>query len=183
MLEVGSRNEVALAVMATAAARRPPDRRWRWAACSATGVATTTATSRLTSALSRAVNASTAAVAARGGRRGISARASSAKAPRRLASAAAAMIAARVANGPRVARAAGGIESGRSQADTATRMAAAAHRERRTGSPGDAILADVLVFLGVNDRIPPRYPVKSQGTDDAGGWAARDRMLHDYVRL
>jgi hypothetical protein len=62
-------------------------------------------------------------------------------------------------------------------------MAAAAHREARTGSPGDAILADVPAFLDVKNRMPPRYPVKSQDTDDAGGWAAQDRMLHDYVRF
>ena len=82
MLAVGSRNEAALAVIATATVSRPAGMRCWPAACRATGMATTTATSRLTSPLSRAVNASTeAAATARGAWSRISRRASAPNTP------------------------------------------------------------------------------------------------------
>jgi hypothetical protein len=135
MLEVGSRNEAALAVMATATASRPADRPWRQAACRATGMATTTATSRLTSALSSAVRVRMPAAAmTRAPRAGMSARARSANAPVRPASAEARIITARVTNGLAVAVAAVAAACGTSAAVMTARMLPAAQIVTRRGS-------------------------------------------------
>ena len=135
MLEVGSRNEAALAVMATATASRPAGRRWRWAACRATGMATTTATSRLTSALSSAVNVRTAAAAmVLAARAGMSARARTWNAPIRPARAEARIIAARVANGLAVAVAAVAAACGTSAAAMTARTIPAPQMATRRGS-------------------------------------------------
>src|SRR6185437_16855506 len=107
MLAVGSRNDAALAVIATATASGPAGRRCWPAARNATGMATTTATSRLISPLSSAVKVSTeAAATVRDASSLISTRARARNAPNRPASAEVAMIAAKVANGVKVARAA-----------------------------------------------------------------------------
>ena len=157
ILEVGRRNEAALAVIATATASRPADMPWRRAASSATGMATTTATSRLTSPLSRAVNARTETAAmARGAWSRIRNLASAPNTPSRPASTDPAMIAARVANGPSVALAAGSRASGRRQAAATARMTAAVHSTTGSRSRDDAILADASSLPGVRVRMPPR---------------------------
>ena len=154
MFEVGRRNEVALAVMATATASRPGSRPWRWAARRATGIATTTATSRLTIALSTAVKARMAAAdATMGPRPGTSALARTRNTPMRPASADATMIAARVANGPAVAHAVAAVPSGRSVPARAARTPPNAHTVTRTGSRDDVILAVSLVSLIVMRRV------------------------------
>src|SRR6266536_349958 len=174
MLEVGRRNEVALAVTATAAASRPAQMRcWR-AACIATGMATTTATSRLASPLTTAVNARTeAAATARGARSRISRPARMRNTPSRSASTDPAMIAARVANGPRVARAAGGRASGRRQAAAAVRMTAAVHSTTGSQSRGDVILADTSGLLDAIVGMPPRMWMNLLVADDGGSNTAR----------
>ena len=134
MLEVGRRNEVALAVIATATASRPAAMWWRRAASRATGMATTTATSRLARPASRAVKARTdAAASVRGAWSRISRPARARKSPSRPASTDPAMIAARVANGPAVAQAAAGSACGWRQAAAAMSMAAAVHSTAEAG--------------------------------------------------
>ena len=66
------------------------------------------------------------------------------------------MIAARVANGPSVALAAGSRACGRQQAAAAVRMTAAVHSTTGSRSRGDVILADTSGRLGVTMRMPPR---------------------------
>lgn len=155
MFEVGSRNEVALAVMATAVASRPAEMRWRCAARSETGIATITATSRLTSALSSAVSPRTAAAEAIAGPRpGTTSRVTARKAPSRSASADPTTIAASVANGPTVARKAAPEACVRRPMARAARPMPAAHRtRRRTSLCGDVILADSLVISVVKERV------------------------------
>jgi hypothetical protein len=66
------------------------------------------------------------------------------------------MIAAKVANGPSVARAAGSRAVGRAQAAAAVRMTAAVHSTTGSRSRGDAILADTSGFVGVTvSMFPP----------------------------
>jgi len=61
------------------------------------------------------------------------------------------MIAARVPNGPAVARNATAVAYGRSAATIATRMSPATQR----GSRDDMILADLVAFSGVTIRVIP----------------------------
>ena len=65
------------------------------------------------------------------------------------------MIAARVANGPSVALAAGSRAAGRQQAAAAVRMTAAVHSTTGSRSRGDVILADRPGLLGVTVCMLP----------------------------
>ena len=65
------------------------------------------------------------------------------------------MIAARIANGPSVALAAGSRACGRQQAAAAVRMTAAVHSTTGSRSRGDVILADRSGFLGVTVFMIP----------------------------
>ena len=65
------------------------------------------------------------------------------------------MIAARVANGPSVALAAGSRACGRQQAAAAVRMTAAVHSTTGSRSRGDVILADRSGLLGVTVSMLP----------------------------
>src|SRR5207253_6047597 len=91
-----------------------------------------------------------------------------------------AMIAARVANGPRVARAAGGRASGRRQAAAAVRMTAAAHSTTGSQSRGDAIVADTSGFSDVIVGMPPRILLKFLVTNDRG---SQDAWLGCYTMM
>ena len=98
-------------------------------------MATTTATSRLTGALSSAVKTRMAAAAmARPPRAGMSVRARTRNAPIRPASAEARMIAARVANGLAVARAAVAAACGTSPVAMTARMMPPTQMATRRGS-------------------------------------------------
>src|SRR5205823_5302196 len=83
-------------------------------------------------------------------------RASAPNALSRPASTEPAMIAARVANGPSVARAAGSRAAGRQQAAAAVRIAAAVHSTMGSRSRGDVILADASRFPGMTACMSPR---------------------------
>jgi hypothetical protein len=65
------------------------------------------------------------------------------------------MIAARVANGPAVALAAGSRASGRRQAAVTARMTAAVYSTSGRRSRGDVIVADMSGFLDVIVGVPP----------------------------
>ena len=82
------------------------------------------------------------------------------------------MIAARVANGPSVALAAGSRASGRRQAAATARMTAAVHSTTGSRSRGDAILADISGFSDVIVGMPPRMWLNLLVNDDRGSQAA-----------